>query len=415
MSTITKRIAIASDCSDEANTTIRQLGMPRPGELFEGRYRVERVLAFGGMAVIVEARHRSLGHRVAIKLPGPWLDSQPRAHEQILFEAQSLVRLRSPHSLHVYDFGKRCDGTPFMVMELLDGSDLRQTLRDDGPLQWRRATRLVAQAARGLAEAHALGIVHRDVKPANLFVCRQADSSELVKVLDFGIGSATTRAEQAGGQSVRGDQVLGSPAYMSPEQLATPSVTDCRSDLWSLGVTLFELLTGDKPFSGNTQLERLASVIYDQPPSLCETRPGLDFPVELQRVLSACLEKDPTRRIQTMTELSDALDRMLAMPTQPATTTHIVSPWSGQPGQQPLLPKCSPRWASRLVTCCFALAFLLLGGVLAVLLVPRAELLAEPAWSRLIAPRLPAPDDANENQAAQLPAKSLPTTRKKPK
>jgi serine/threonine-protein kinase len=276
------------------------------GEVLAGKYRVERVLGEGGMGIVVAAQHVQLGQRVAIKFLLPQACLMPEAVERFIREARASVQIRSEHVARVSDVGTLETGSPYMVMEYLQGSDLSAVLRSRHRLQPLEATDYLLQACEAIAEAHSLGIVHRDLKPANLFLTRRADGSSLVKVLDFGISKINPVGGGASSGGVTATTaVMGSPLYMSPEQVRSSKSVDARTDVWSLGVILHELLTGRTAFEADTLPAVLAAVVADAPAPLRAHLP--DAPVELERVIQRCLEKDLTQRYQSVADLANAL------------------------------------------------------------------------------------------------------------
>jgi serine/threonine-protein kinase len=268
----------------------------QPGDVIGGKYRVERILGVGGMGLVVAATHLALGQLVAIKVMLPEVARDPAAIERFLREARAAGRLRSEHAVEIKDVGQGAGGEPFIVMEYLDGSDLAHVLAKRRTLYAREAVGYVLEACVGLAEAHARGIVHRDLKPANMFLTRRPDGRSLIKLLDFGISKLTDGPE---GGLTKTQVVMGSAEYMSPEQMRSARSADVRSDVWSLGVVLFELVTGRVPFGGESFAEVCAAVARDPVPPLGVR--GLD------EVVRRCLEKEPARRYQTIAELADAL------------------------------------------------------------------------------------------------------------
>jgi serine/threonine-protein kinase len=274
------------------------------GDLLVGKYRVEQVLGVGGMGVVVAAHHLHLDERVAIKFLLPEVARQggePVA--RFMREGRAAAKIRSEHVGRVTDVGALDDGTPFLVMEYLEGSDLAKLLEASGPLAVDDALDYVLQACEALAEAHAIGIVHRDLKPANLFLVRRADGSPCIKVLDFGI-SKMREAGGLRGEMTRTHATLGSPLYMSPEQLVSTGDVDARADLWSLGVILFELLTGKLPYEAETMPQLVAQVLQNAPARLRTLRP--DLSVELDAAVMRCLQP-ATMRFQNIAELAEAL------------------------------------------------------------------------------------------------------------
>jgi serine/threonine-protein kinase len=218
----------------------------------------------------------------------------------------------------VQDVGRLEDGTPYMVMEYLSGQDLKQVVRERGPLPLREAVTYVSQACEAIAEAHSLGIVHRDLKPANLFLTHRSDGTPCVKVLDFGISKDLDPSQKVDANLTKTGMVMGSPMYMSPEQMASIKETDARGDIWSLGVILFQLLTGTVPFMAETIVELVTRVVTRPPPRPTTLRPEL--PLALEAIILKCLEKQREQRFQSARELMTALQQFLAVDRVSAPT-----------------------------------------------------------------------------------------------
>ena len=281
-------------------------GIPRPGDVIAQKYRVERVLGIGGMGVVVAVTHLQLGEPYAIKCLLPKSASDPETVERFMREARAAVRIKSEHIAHVSDVGKLDNGSPYILMEYLVGQDLSDLSREKGPLSIRDAVEYVLQACTGIAEAHALGIVHRDLKPSNLFLTRRLDGASLVKVLDFGISKAVGDSAPHNPSLTQTASVFGSPAYMSPEQIRSAKNVDFRTDVWSLGVILYELLTGELPFVAETSGGLLSAIAADEPQRLRDRRP--DAGDVLDAVIQRCLEKKVQKRFQSVAELASALE-----------------------------------------------------------------------------------------------------------
>jgi serine/threonine-protein kinase len=251
------------------------------------------------MGVVVAAQHLQLGTEVAIKWLNDAMPTRAEAVARFAQEARAAARIRSEHVVRVTDVGSLDDGTPFMVMERLEGEDLAARLERTGPLRIEEAVGFVLQAAEGVREAHALGIVHRDLKPENLFCTERLNGESCVKVLDFGISKfASMRMTQA-------DTIVGSPHYMSPEQMRSSTDVDARSDVWALGVVLHELIAGSVPFPGDTFPEVCLRVAQSPPASLLDSRP--ETPRGLQTVILRCLEKDRSKRFANVSQFATAL------------------------------------------------------------------------------------------------------------
>ena len=275
-----------------------------PGAVIAGRYRVEGVLGRGGMGVVVSATQLVLERPVAVKLCMT-AGANSEGIERFKREARHAACLESEHIARVMDVGTLPNGISYIAMERLVGSDLRQLLLDHGPLSIERAVDLILQACVGVAQAHAAGIVHRDLKPANLFLARCADGKPRVKVLDFGI-SKQLHADSEAASDTSG--VLGSPLYMSPEQLRSTGHVTGRTDLWSLGATLFELVSGSPAFAGDNAAQIVASVLHEPPPNLRKL--VADAPEALEDVIRWCLEKDPVKRCPSVAALARALSSL---------------------------------------------------------------------------------------------------------
>lgn len=264
----------------------------RKGQVVGGRYAIGSIIGEGGMGVVYAATHLGLDVPVALKLIRPDLKNDPEFSHRFLNEARSAAALKSEHIARVHDVGQLATGEPYIVMERLEGIGLEAFIERRAPLSQTDAADLVMQVCEGLAEAHALSMVHRDVKPANLFLARHPDGRQVLKILDFGISKRLL---------VRGRKTLtdpakslGSPWYMSPEQMKDASRVDQRADIWSLGILLFELLTRQHPFDGTVVPEVCAKVLTEPAPRLRTLCPEID--PGLEAVVERCLEKDPERR-----------------------------------------------------------------------------------------------------------------------
>jgi len=283
-----------------------------PGDIIAEKFKVEQVLGAGGVGVVVAARHLQLDERVALKFLLPEAVRSEVDVARFCREAQAAVRLKSEHVARVTDVGTLDTGSPYMVMEYLTGTDLSEVLDDRGALPVEEGLDYILQACEAIAEAHSIGFVHRDIKPSNLFVSQRSDGSPLIKVLDFGIAKATHQARIGHGEQelTRTRTMLGSPMYMSPEQVRNSKDVDERSDIWSLGVVLYEVLTGSVPFEGDSVTGVVAAVIGDPLPPLSNKRP--DLPQALSEVVSTCLQKDAEDRFQSVAELAYALKPFVA-------------------------------------------------------------------------------------------------------
>src|SRR6185436_6736063 len=263
----------------------------RPGEVIDGKYQIEAELGEGGMGRVLAATHLALGSAVAIKVLKTEALKVPEVPRRFMREARAAGRLRNDNVVRVMDVGQLATGEPYMVMEMLHGIDL-STILNDGPVPMVLALEYIAQACAGLAEAHAMGMVHRDVKPGNLFVTQRPNGAPLVKLLDFGI--ATAAAGDVDHKLTSTLTVMGSPSYMAPEQLRAARDVDARADIWSLGVTLYELLSGEQPFLGPT-LTALTLKIVSEP-----HEPLQRVPLALAAIVDRCLAKERAERFENV-------------------------------------------------------------------------------------------------------------------
>ncbi|WP_437581794.1 serine/threonine-protein kinase [Sorangium sp. So ce887] len=280
--------------------------LAQPGELIAAKYRVERVVAIGGMGVVLAARNEDLDQQVAIKILRQDALTNQEAVARFLREARTAARLQGEHVARVFDVGTTESGVPFMVMEFLSGLDLQQVIDTHGPLPIQDAVDYVLQALEAVAEAHAAGVVHRDIKPSNLFLAEHTDGTRHIKVLDFGIskGQGLDSPAEPGLTSTK--QVMGSPGYMSPEQMMAPRTVDGRADVWSFGVLLYTLVTGEQPFQGETVAAVMANILHQPVPRLRDKRS--DAPAMLERIVARCLERDVSARYANVGKLAQALD-----------------------------------------------------------------------------------------------------------
>jgi serine/threonine protein kinase len=379
-------------------------GTMEQGTVLAGKYRIGHVLGHGGMGMVTFAHHLQLKQPVAIKFLHPFVGHDADAVKRLLREAQAAARLRSEHVARVLDVGAIGNGTPFIVMEHLEGQDVSSLLRA-GPVSPAAAVDIVVQACEALAEAHALGIVHRDLKPSNLFVTRRPDGSTLVKVLDFGISKTTVEAdgapvveapvspgdaidtERSGDDmnatavvvplptpgvaiepaSTRTEVVMGTPGYMSPEHMRSSKHVDARTDVWSIGVVLYELLSGRRPFRAETRLVLRALVETAPLPPLPSS-----VPTGLARAVARCLEKDPADRFQDVASLTSALAPFAPVPDEvhAAASRMMRVLGTSRPGtdlevgyeMRPARPRRSWRAAAAAVLAAGVTAAIALGG-----------------------------------------------------
>jgi serine/threonine-protein kinase len=311
------------------------------GEVLAGKYRVDKILGEGGMGVVVAATDTQLERQVAIKFLLPQFSAHAEAAPRFMREARAAVKIQSEHIARVIDVNTMPNGSPYMVMEMLHGADLAHVLSDQGPLPMQEAVLYVIEACDAIAEAHSHGIVHRDLKPANLFLAQMPDGTNRIKVLDFGISKSTITAGTSVDQSLtRTSSMMGSPLYMSPEQMKSTRDVDARTDIWALGVILYELLTGTLPFSGQSIPELSAKILLEPPTPLHVHRP--DLPEELERIVMRALEKDLAARYPSASEF--AIDLVQFGPRKARTNVERITKLLGQAGiSKSMLPEPPSR------------------------------------------------------------------------
>ncbi len=316
--------------AEDDQTTIAFIG----GEILAGKYRVEKIIGQGGMGVVLAAEHLVLHQKVAIKL----LHEAGLGHTDVvgrfMREARAAVRLRSEHVARVIDVGTLEDGRPFIVMERLEGQDLGDVIDHTRGVPVATAVDYVLQACEAIAEAHAAGIVHRDLKPKNLFLTKAVHGRALVKVLDFGISKVDPARSPQEMQLTKTTEVIGSPSYMSPEQLRSSRNVDARTDIWALGVILYELLTGRLPFYADTVTELVVVIVTEREQGVQTFRP--DVPDALAAIVSRCLQKQPEHRYQSVIELVQALEPFA--PGVGATVTERIRAVASSGTIPPTLP-----------------------------------------------------------------------------
>lgn len=329
------------------DTAVQHSGaLPAVGDLFASKYRIERCIGRGGMGAVFRARHEMLDQSVAIKVLLPEIAADKGAVARFLNEARASAKIRSDHVAKVVDVDTLPNGSAYMVLELLEGSDLATVISSQGPVPVAQAASYLLQALDAVAQAHVLGIVHRDLKPANLFLANRPDGTSTIKVLDFGISK---RNASVSGLTAT-DTLLGSPSFMSPEQVRSPRTVDTRSDIWSIGVCLYQLLTGALPFKGENVGEVFAAIL-EQDPTPVSQLDGSVSP-EIDSVVSGCLQRERDSRFQDVTEVAEALSRFA--PDEGLITTErirrIFAGAASAPGcDPPILPfgSVTPRPAPR--------------------------------------------------------------------
>ena len=284
------------------------INMPfQPGDLVAGKYEINDLIGTGGMGFVFSATHVELGEKVALKFLRPECTTNEELVGRFAREARASVKIKSEYVARVFDVGTLPDGLPFIVMEYLEGKDLFEVVREQGPLPIKVAVEYVMQACEALAVAHANGVVHRDIKPENLFLTQRAQGMDIVKVLDFGISKValTGSAFEHKMPLVQTMMPMGSPVYMSPEQIRASKDIDARTDIWSLGCVLYELLTGTAAFDAPSLTQLSATILEQSAPPLRALCPNA--PLELEAIVLRCLEKEAARRFHDVGELAIAL------------------------------------------------------------------------------------------------------------
>jgi serine/threonine-protein kinase len=288
-----------------------------PGTVIAGKYRLDGMIGRGGMGSVWSTMHLGLGQRVAVKLIAKRYANSREARQRFNQEAKAVAQLRSRYVVQVFDNGETEDGTPYIVMELLEGESLDQRLERRGPLQLDQAARYIGQVGRALKRAHELGIVHRDLKPENIFLTRsdEDDGGEIAKVLDFGI--AKMKTSEGGSSATRTGTVLGTPLFMSPEQARGLKTVDHRTDIYSLGMVAFTMLTGRNAFSGESFGDILVAICTQPLPSIRAFAPTL--PPAMEAWMQRACAKEPQDRYATIDAMIDGLYQAAGMARPRAT------------------------------------------------------------------------------------------------
>ena len=352
-----------------------------PGTVIAGKYRLDRPLARGGMGSVWVAEHLQLAAPVAVKFMDPSFAQSADARARFEREARACARLRSPHIIQVHDYGIE-GNTPYIVMELLEGEELGARLRGGRRLAPAVLAPIALQIGKALRAAHEAGVVHRDLKPANIFLCRDHDE-EMVKILDFGVAKAVGEAQVT--EATATGMVIGSPQYMSPEQIRAARDITPLSDVWSFGVILFRAVVGRLPFLDTQVSSVLVAICSDPIPAPSALAP--DLGPEVDGFFARALARDPAQRFQSAREMAEAFAALAgtpvtgAHPVPPATLTGSAAAMTGvrsleasgtlsPSGQSVALPP-APR-AAAVVAALGGLALLVAAGVVGLALALRA-------------------------------------------
>ena len=277
-------------------------------KILGGQFRIEKRIGSGGMGSVYRATETAMGRTVAIKILHPKLKGRADLVSRFRREARAMSQLQHPHTVRVFRYGElEGDGSLYFIMEHLEGRNLNQLVRREGPMEPRRAVPILVSACQALAEAHDLGIIHRDLKPENIFICQQAGMVDYAKLLDFGLAKVTEQQMQPGSLILTQEgMVFGTPEFMSPEQ-AHGHTTDARSDIYALACILYETLTGKLPFDAKSPMEFVNEHVSGKPSMLNRRVKGRVFPEALGAVISKALRKEPNERYQTTLEFAEAL------------------------------------------------------------------------------------------------------------
>ncbi|MGC4069998.1 MAG: serine/threonine-protein kinase [Polyangiaceae bacterium] len=313
-------------------------------EILDGQFQIVQKIGSGGMGSVYKATQPEMNRMVAIKILHPRLTGRKDLVSRFRREARAMSQLSHPNTVRVFMYGELDDGSLYIVMELLEGRSLNQAVRRDGPMPVEKAAPLFAQVCGALQEAHSMGIVHRDLKPENIFLCNQGGLIDFPKVLDFGLAKVTEQQMRPGSLILTQEgMVFGTPEFMSPEQ-AQGKALDARSDIYSLAVILFEVLTGKLPFVTQTPMEYIQRHVLEKPRKLGEAAPERVYSAELEAVIARALAKNPGERFQSAAEFARAVEETLLPPaarsevslvaafgadaaTDARRTSNTVSPW----------------------------------------------------------------------------------------
>jgi serine/threonine protein kinase len=300
-------------CPDDRTLLVRSAGDPNIGTTLSGLYDIVSVLGRGGTSVVYKARHQLMDRQVAIKMllwSGDALHDEKKIR-RFQQEARTTSRLNHPNIATLYDFGVSPQGQPFLVMEYIEGQSLEDLITNQGKLSPERAVRLFSQICDALEHAHHKGVIHRDMKPSNVIVFNDGSGEEFIKILDFGIAEIMHSSMGETLKLATTQQVFGSPIYMSPEQCLNKNF-DSRSDIYSLGVSLFQALTGEVPFVGDTIVEMIHKHCHEPAAKLREVNAEAQVPDALEAVVARCLEKVPADRPQSMSQVKELLQQSIA-------------------------------------------------------------------------------------------------------
>ena len=299
--------------TDRASAAIsKSTGSPDPliGRVINDRFKINALIARGGMGKVYRAEQAPLGRICAIKVLNPNYagEHDPEFHKRFFLEASICSKLTHPNTVTIFDYGRTDDDIYYMAMEYLEGHTLHRAIREAGHFPEERATHIARQICRALREAHSLGVIHRDLKPANIFLVEHGDETDFVKVLDFGLVKNVS-GDGKGEDLTQTGLFMGSPKYMAPEQIRGDRV-DARTDIYALGIIMYEMLTGKVPFDRPNSVNILMAHVNEEPPPMRQMNPSIDLSPQIEDVVARCMAKDPNQRFGSMDEVLAALKRM---------------------------------------------------------------------------------------------------------
>jgi serine/threonine-protein kinase len=309
--------------------------------LISGKYRIERQLGAGGMGTVYVAENVDIGRRVAIKILNSAYAHQSDAISRFQREARAAAQIGHPNIVEIYDMGRTEDGVPYMVMELLEGDTLLGLSSRLGRVPPAQAVDVMVQLLSAIGVAHAIGIIHRDLKPENIFLAKKGQRTDFVKVLDFGVAKFHDAISSTSGRLTRDGSLVGTPAYMSPEQARGTKKLDARSDLYAAGVVMYEMLSGRLPHEGDTYNEMIVAIAGTDPPPLSRVAPGV--PPGLAKVVARAMSREPDARYQTASQFSDALQPFVEAMEIDVPVVSMGTPSPGVYGPAPTIETPPPR------------------------------------------------------------------------
>ena len=344
-------------------------------DIRNGQYQILQKIGSGGMGAVYKALQPALNRMVAVKILHPKLTGRKDLAARFRREARAMSHLTHPNTAKVFEYGELEDGSLYIVMELLEGKNLNQTVRAEGPFPYARALPILIQVCSALEEAHRAGIVHRDLKPENIFHCQAGGLKDYPKVLDFGLAKVTEREMRPGSVILTQEgMVFGTPEFMSPEQAQGKTLTPA-ADQYSLAVILYEVLTGKLPFDAKTPMDYLSHHVTSQPIPLSARVPGKTFPPLLDGIITKALSKKVEERFASAQEFANAMQAVLdgktELPTLSQPAPHVPPPAPSVPDSGPLIPPAPPpavrqSGPSMGLLVGVAAAFLVAGALLAV-------------------------------------------------